>query len=220
MKHAWLFALPFLALACTGEVTDDRADEAQSSLKSKSKKKKKKKKKKPVPVCQNGALPGTMPGCAPGYTVACEFDKYPYCCVCEEEPPTLSCANVLCAEGHECIETKTGPECVPTLSCANVLCQAGHSCEIDCSGNPVCLPDVCEGFAGLSCPDDFNCIKKSKAPDQGGKCVKDCAPSCGECVSDGDCSKGESCTASQECLSSCDCPSCDVCAGHCVPEEK
>jgi len=196
MKHAWLFALPFLALACTGEVTDERADEAQSGLKSKSKKKAKKKpiKKKPVPVCQNGALPGTMPGCAPGYTAACEFDNYPYCCVCEEVPPTLSCANV--------------------------LCQAGHSCETDCSGNPVCLPDVCEGFAGFSCPDDFSCIKKSKAPDQGGKCVKDCAPSCGECVSDGDCSKGESCTANQECLSSCDCPSCDVCAGHCVPEEK
>ena len=130
MKHAWLFALPFLALACTGEVTDERADEAQSGLKSKSKKKAKKKpiKKKPVPVCQNGALPGTMPGCAPGYTAACEFDNYPYCCVCEEVPPTLSCANV--------------------------LCQAGHSCETDCSGNPVCLPDVCEGFAGFSCPDD------------------------------------------------------------------
>ena len=105
------------------------------------------------------------------------------------------------------------------LSCATVLCPQDHHCEENCAGQPVCLPQTCEGFTGLECPDDFQCLKRSTAPDHGGRCVKDCAPTCGECISDDGCARGESCTASVECLSWCSCPQCDVCAGHCVPEE-
>jgi hypothetical protein len=165
-----------------------------------------------------------------------ETDKGPECV------PDLSCANVLCAKGNHCIETDKGPECVPNVTCATikcasgthcvdgpsggecvpdlscdtVLCKPGHACEEDCNGKPVCAPTVCEGFAGFACPSDFSCIKDSKSPDKGGKCVKDCAPSCGECVSDNQCGKGQKCTAAKECLTSCSCPMCDVCAGHCV----
>jgi hypothetical protein len=40
---------------------------------------------------------------------------------------------------------------------------------------------------------------------------------CGECTGDNDCASSEICTAAFECLTSCECPSCDVCAGHCIP---
>ena len=130
--------------------------------------------------------------------------------------PTITCANVLCLPGHECVEEEAGPTCVPSLSCETVLCAAGHECTEDCSGNPVCVPTVCEGIAGLECPAGFECELAGSNPDQGGTCKQDCE-TCGECTGNEQCGVGEVCTTTLgACLSSCSCPMCDVCAGDCI----
>ena len=52
----------------------------------------------------------------------------------------LSCANVRCSHGTQCIETLTGPICQHRiLSCANVLCERGNQCMETISG-PQCVP--------------------------------------------------------------------------------
>ena len=129
------------------------------------------------------------------------------------------CANVKCIAGTQCVETDQGAECLPALSCDTAACEVGYTCQEDFTGKPVCVPTVCEGFTGFACPTDFSCITDSAAPDNWGKCVKDCAPTCGECVSDNQCGEGQRCTAAEECLTSCSCPMCNVCAGRCLAAE-
>jgi hypothetical protein len=124
-------------------------------------------------------------------------------------PPGVMCA---CAPGYSCeCLYEAYPFC---CDCVPVECDAGYELAKDCDGNAACVPTVCEGFAGLVCPEGFACERLSNNPDEGGSCRPACA--CGPCISDDDCGQGESCTAEKECLSWCQCPACDVCAGRCV----
>ena len=65
-------------------------------------------------------------------------------CVSRTPPSISSCALVRCAQGHRCIESTTGPQCVPfeerTLTCANALCSVGRKC-IETATGPQCVSD-------------------------------------------------------------------------------
>lgn len=52
-------------------------------------------------------------------------------------PQTISCANVRCA--GTCTDTPAGPVCGPRLSCANTLCAQGNQC-IETQNGPQCVP--------------------------------------------------------------------------------
>jgi len=56
----------------------------------------------------------------------------------------LTCANVRCAAGTRCEETRSGPRCMPVPTCATILCAPGTRCEDSPSGAR-CVP------AGPSC---------------------------------------------------------------------
>jgi hypothetical protein len=86
---------------------------------------------------------------------------YEYCWTegfCVEEPG-LTCANVLCEQGTECIETSDGPQCVPTNDgcLSDEDCGEGQHCEIDyvcpdcAQDEPACLAPC---FAEGRCVDD------------------------------------------------------------------
>jgi hypothetical protein len=160
------------------------------------------------------------------------------CCDPAKEPGTHG--NPFCIEGATCCSDGTWQcnegdgsstcsggegEVCPSLTCDNVLCIPGHHCVEQCDGNPTCVPDICEGFAGLECPDGFTCdVPNPHNPDEGGSCRQDCGGVCGACISDDQCGDGMKCTAGggpgEDCLPWCDCPMCTVCAGHCVPERE
>lgn len=204
MKNTWMIALTLLGAACATTTPDsDPAASTEGAL-------------APIASVAEAVKPSEEPTitcanvlCASG-TACIESDEGPVCI------PTLTCANVLCAPGTECVESDEGPTCVPSTSCANVDCQAGYTCVEDCESEPACVPLVCEGFAGLQCPDGFECKLAGNEPDQGGSCEPACG-TCGECTSNEDCEDDSLCTTQMgECLTSCECPECDVCAGFCV----
>lgn len=119
--------------------------------------------------CPKGKDPKRLRNCPEGTVQECDNDEAPYCCSCEESPPDLSCANVLCTAETTCIE--------------------------DCDGSPVCVPRVCEGIAGLECPEGFACDADGENPDEGGECEADCdGPTCDTVL----------CTEGNECVESCD----------------
>ena len=135
-------------------------------------------------ACPKGYTGDRVRNCETGTVLECKNEKPPYCCACVEAEPTLTCANVLCVAGTTCIE--------------------------DCDGSPVCVPQVCEGVAGLECPEGFACDAESENPDEGGACQPDC--------DDGDGPTCETirCAAGTTCVEDCDDKAAcvpDVCGG-------
>jgi hypothetical protein len=109
----------------------------------------------------------------------------------------------------------------PDLTCANVLCTEGTVCIMNCADAPECIRKTkCGGITGLVCDDGDVCVLPDGVVDGLGYCVPECEDeACGECVSNNDCKDGERCTASEDCMASCECPQCTVCAGDCVTAE-
>ena len=126
-------------------------------------------------VCPKGKSADRLRGCEEGTVLECENERHPFCCECVEEP---------------------------TLTCANALCTAQTTCVMDCDESPVCVPQVCEGFAGLACPEGFECDADGENPDEGGTCEPDCeeGPTCETVL----CEEGSTCVE--------DCDGAPVCA--------
>lgn len=106
--------------------------------------------------CDDGTEPlcdMIPPVCEDGQVLAVQ--NYCYSCVdpdtCGYEPP-LSCANVDCDQGYECIEGFNGPVCVPLEE----GCYSDNDCGDNqyCNANDVCmLPPECQDEnSDVACP--------------------------------------------------------------------
>ncbi len=100
----------------------------------------------PTRVCDDGSTAG--PVCRVRDDGSCGWEV-------TDCPPVVSCANVLCAPGYHCVETRDGPTCVP--QCADENGQACRCDPVDCGPAPEVPTVVCDdgSTAGPVCrPND------------------------------------------------------------------
>jgi hypothetical protein len=96
----------------------------------------------------------------------------------------------------------------------------GETDAIDAGG--MCSPERCGPAPGSDrrCPDGNGSYVWECLPNDSGGCSWT-ETGCEDdgCYSNANCDEGEYCTASTECLADPSCPGCDVCWGHCLPNE-
>jgi len=129
-------------------------------------------------VCQPEAAPGQFPQLSGESRFSdenriCTEGPQGVSCVSRHPPTRSSCASVRCAQGHSCIESPTGPQCVaeaPKLTCANALCSEGHHC-IESTTGPQCVPNAQPKLtcANALCTEGHRCVESPTGP----QCVAD-----------------------------------------------
>lgn len=130
-------------------------------------------------------------------------------CVCNEEPncPSECLSDADCGEGFICEQIYCltpdgipGSQCVYNNGCEPVMCDlyCEFGFKVDETGCEICVcnerPMECGGFAGLPCPEGYECQYDQNIPDSMGVCVP--VNTCPfECVEDFDCGLGYTCEA-------------------------
>ena len=156
-------------------------------------------------ACVSDPLPPADCGDCPIESSACaeSSDGSQYCILPNEDSSSeFTCANILCFEGTDCIETPEGPSCVPSLSCANVLCIEGTNC-IETPEGPTCVPNLT--CASVLCEEGTNCIETPEGP----TCVPNLTCASVLCLEGTSCvetPEGPVCTPNDDPCATIDCP--------------
>jgi hypothetical protein len=104
---------------------------------------------------------------------------------------TLSCANVRCRAGTQCVEQPTGPACVPiaaTIFCPLTLCPANTKC-VEGPNSATCVPITTLPTCAVTlCAANTNCVDGPKGAEcvpikpGGGRCLAALCPTNTQCI--------------------------------------